>query len=104
MKSATATTSRGRTSTVVSSRVSRTTACSTVSPTSTAPPGILHRPWDGGSLRRTRRTWDPRNTIAPTAGTGRGGDSYVDIHGRQGRNRLEGSDRHESGAREAIGE
>src|SRR5439155_924519 len=103
MKSATATTSRGRTSTVVSSRVSRTTACSTASPTSTAPPGILHRHWEGGSLRPTRRTCEPRNTIAPTAGTGRGGNSYVDIRCRHGRNRLERCDRSESGRRESSG-
>src|SRR3989475_9577788 len=79
MKSPTVITSTGRTSTAVSSRVSRTTACSTVSPTSIAPPGTLHRPWYGGSLRRTSRTCEPRNTIAPTAGMGRFGNSYLDI-------------------------
>src|SRR5947209_5292556 len=42
MKSDTVITSTGRTSTWVSSRVSRITACATVSPSSIAPPGMLH--------------------------------------------------------------
>src|SRR3989454_3532856 len=78
MKSRTSKTRAGRTSTQVSSRVSRTAAASTVSPISKAPPGRLHRPWFGSAPRLTKRTTPSRNTIAPTAGTGRSGNSFRD--------------------------
>src|SRR5438093_997904 len=78
MKSRTSKTRAGRTSTRVSSRVSRTAAASTVSPISSAPPGRLHRPWFGSAPRLTKRTAPSRNTIAPTAGTGRSGNSFRD--------------------------
>src|SRR2546428_12181030 len=78
MKSRTSKTRSVRTSTRVSSRVSRTAAASTVSPISKAPPGRLHRPWFGSAPRLTKRTAPPRNTIAPTAGTGRSGNSFRD--------------------------
>src|SRR5437867_5715205 len=78
MKSRTSKTRSDRTSTRVSSRVSRTAAASTVSPISKAPPGRLHRPWFGSARRLTKRTAPSRNTIAPTAGTGRSGNSLRD--------------------------
>src|SRR5881409_15767 len=69
MKSRTSKTRAGRTSTRVAS---------TVSPISSAPPGRLHRPWFGSAPRLTKRTAPSRNTIAPTAGTGRSGNSFRD--------------------------
>src|SRR5947199_9594983 len=78
MKSRTSKTRSVRTSTRVSSRVSRTAAASTVSPISTAPPGKLHRPLFGSAPRLTRRTAPSRNTTAPTAGTGWVGNSFRD--------------------------
>src|SRR3989442_1915322 len=76
MKSRTSKTPTDRTSTAVSSRVSRTAAASTVSPISNAPPGRLHRPLLGSAPRLTSSTAPSRNTIAPTAGTGRLGNSF----------------------------
>src|SRR2546430_28819 len=78
MKSRTSKTRSVRTSTRVSSRVSRTAAASTVSPISNAPPGRLHRPLFGSAPRLTSNTAPSRNTIAPTAGTGRCGNSFRD--------------------------
>src|SRR2546426_4574191 len=78
MKSRTSKTRSDRTSTRVSSRVSRTAAASTVSPISNAPPGRLHRPLFGSAPRSTSNTAPSRNTIAPTAGTGRCGNSFRD--------------------------
>src|SRR5207245_456463 len=60
----------------VSSSVSRTAPDWTVSPTSRTPPGRLHRPLFGSVPRFTRRTSPSRNTMAPTAGTGRFGNSF----------------------------
>src|SRR2546422_3877936 len=76
MKSRTSKTRTDRTSTRVSSRVSRTAAASTVSPISNAPPGRLHRPLFGLAPRFTSRKAPSRNTTAPTAGTGRFGNSF----------------------------
>src|SRR2546428_7950714 len=77
MKSRTSKTRTDRTSRRVSSRVSRTAAAaSTVSPISNAPPGRLHRPLFGSAPRFTSSTAPSRNTIAPTAGTGRFGNSF----------------------------
>src|SRR2546422_2596695 len=78
MKSRTSKTRTDRTSTRVSSRVSRTAAASTVSPISNAPPGRLLRPLFGSAPRLTSSTAPSRNTIAPTAGTGRFGNSFRD--------------------------
>src|SRR3989475_9087886 len=78
MKSRTSKTRSDRTSTRVSSSVSRTAAASTVSPISNAPPGRLHRPLFGSAPRLTSNTAPSRNTIAPTAGTGRCGNSFRD--------------------------
>src|SRR5437667_6118385 len=78
MKSRTSSTRTGRTSTRVSSKVSRAAAASTVSPISKAPPGKLHRPLFGSAPRLTRRTAPSRNTTAPTAGTGCVGNSFRD--------------------------
>src|SRR5256712_206200 len=78
MKSRASKTPTDRTSTAVSSRVSRTAAASTVSPISNAPPGRLHRPLLGSAPRLTSSTAPSRNTIAPTAGTGRFGNSFRD--------------------------
>src|SRR5437867_5485668 len=78
MKSRTSKTQSDRTSTRVSSWVSRTAAVSTVSPISNAPPGRLHRPLFGSAPRLTSNTAPSRNTIAPTAGTGRRGNSFRD--------------------------
>src|SRR5207245_9161886 len=75
MKSRTLNTRSGRTVTPVSSSVSRTAPASTVSPASRTPPGRLHRPLFGSVPRFTRRTSPSRNTMAPTAGTGRFGSS-----------------------------
>src|SRR2546427_823532 len=76
MKSRTSKTRTDRTSTRVSSRVSRTAAASIVSPISNAPPGRLHRPLFGSAPRLTSSTAPSRNTIAPTAGTERFGNSF----------------------------
>src|SRR2546426_12816014 len=76
MKSRTLNTRSGRTVTPVSSSVSRTAPASTVSPTSRTPPGRLQRPLFGSVPRFTRRTSPSRNTMAPTAGTGRFGNSF----------------------------
>src|SRR3989441_10179783 len=78
MSSRTSKTQSDRTSTRVSSWVSRTAAVSTVSPISNAPPGRLHRPLFGSAPRLTSNTAPSRNTIAPTAGTGRCGNSFRD--------------------------
>src|SRR6266581_6996274 len=78
MKSRTSKTRSDRTSTRVSSKVSRTAAASTVSPISNAPPGRLHRPLFGSAPRLTSSTAPSRNTIAPTAGTGRCANSSRD--------------------------
>src|SRR3989442_4672830 len=76
MKSRTSKTRTDRTSTRAADRVSRTGAASTVSPISNAPPGRLHRPLFGSAPRLTSSTAPSRNTIAPTAGTGRLGNSF----------------------------
>src|SRR5437667_9564447 len=76
MKSSTVNTRSGWTVTPVASSGARTAGASTVSPTSRTPPGRLHRPWFGSAPRFTRRTSPSRNTIAPTAGTGRFGNSF----------------------------
>src|SRR2546430_6256861 len=76
MKSRTLKTRSGRTVTPVSSSASRTAPASTVSPTSRTPPGRLHRPLFGSAPRFTRRTSPSRKTTAPTAGTGRFGNSF----------------------------
>src|SRR5256712_1676831 len=78
MKSRTSKTRSVRTSTRVSSRVSRTAAASTVSPISNAPPGRVHRALFGSAQRWTSISAPSRNTIAPTAGTGRCGNSFRD--------------------------
>src|SRR5213593_3168236 len=78
MKSRTSKTRSVRTSTRVSSKVSRTAAASTVSPISTAPPGRLHGPLFGSAPRLTSNTAPSRNAITPTAGTGRCGNSFRD--------------------------
>src|SRR2546425_13046888 len=78
MKSRTSKTPTDRTWTAVSSRVPRTAPASTVSPISNAPPGRLHRPLFGSAPRLTSNTAPSRNTIAPTAGTGRCGNSFRD--------------------------
>src|SRR3989475_10447504 len=76
MKSRTLNTRSGRTVTPVSSSVSRTAPASTVPPPRRPPPGRPHRPLFGAVPRFTRRTSSSRNTMAPTAGTGRFGNSF----------------------------
>ena len=61
------------TSSPVSSRTSRATACSSVSPSSTPPPGRLHCPFSGSCARLISRTRSASRTTAPTPTTGRGG-------------------------------
>src|ERR1700734_1433126 len=66
----------------VSSRVSRTQASRTLSPSSIAPPGKLHPPAIGSDPRRISRTSVPpspsRRTTAPTPGIGNFGYSRDD--------------------------
>src|SRR2546430_3320349 len=78
MKSRTSKTRSDRATTRVPPRRSRPAAASTVSPISKAPPGRHHRPWFGSAPRLSKRTAPSRNTIAPTAGTGRSGNSFRD--------------------------
>src|SRR3989442_1955346 len=78
MKSRTSKTRSDRTSTRVSSRVSRTEADSTVARISDAQPGRLRGPLFGSAPRLTSNTAPSRNTIAPTAGPGRCGNSFRD--------------------------
>src|SRR2546427_11512930 len=66
----------GRPVTPVCSSASRPAPASTVSPASRTPPGRLHRPLFGSAPRFTRRTSPSRKTTAPTAGTGRFGNSF----------------------------
>ena len=62
-----------RSSRLVSSRTSRTTACIRVSPISTTPPGRLNRPSAGARARRTTSTCPSRTMAALTARNGRSG-------------------------------
>src|SRR5262245_42840555 len=62
-----------RTTRPVSSRTSRATACASVSPTSTEPPGRLHSPLSGSWARLTRTTRSSATITAPTPTIGRSG-------------------------------
>src|SRR5436190_3414100 len=75
MRSRTVTTPPTSTSSPVSSRTSRAVAASSVSPVSTAPPGMLHSPLSGARPRRTSSTRSPSRMTAPTPTIGRGGYS-----------------------------
>src|SRR5215510_2052821 len=78
MRSKSSINSRTRTSSPVSSRNSRRTASSIVSPISMVPPGMDHCP-RSGSVPRRIRTVRPRSTITPpTPITGRSGYSLDD--------------------------
>src|SRR5215467_6204405 len=75
MRSKSSISSSTRTSSPVSSRNSRRTASSIVSPISMVPPGMDHSP-SSGSVPRRIRTVRPRSTITPpTPTTGRSGYS-----------------------------
>src|SRR5215470_9463314 len=75
MRSKSSISSRTRTSSPVSSRISRPTASSIVSPISMVPPGMDHWP-SSGSVPRRIRTVRPRSTITPPMPTtGRSGYS-----------------------------
>src|SRR5581483_6050020 len=73
--STTSTRSRSSMSPPHSSANSRRAASRTVSPTSTAPPGMLHSPRRGSLPRCTRRTVLSLKAITPTPGMGRRGYS-----------------------------
>src|SRR5258707_6810906 len=73
MRSNTSITAPTSTTRPVSSSTSRAHAASSVSPSSTPPPGRFHAPFNGSCARLTNTTWPSTRTTAPTPTTGRSG-------------------------------
>src|SRR4030042_3694984 len=73
IRSTISTRSRTSTNKPVSSSISRWRADLTDSPTSTAPPGMLHRPSPGSFPLLTNKTLSPWKTTPPTPTQGRSG-------------------------------
>src|SRR5262245_10460803 len=77
MRSKTSITLPTETTSPVSSSTSRAQACSSVSPSSTAPPGRFHAPFNGSCARLTSTIPPSWSTTAPTPTTGRSGYDRV---------------------------